>query len=141
MPTAFRAIKGKKLKLPQRVFPQARQIMVEFQRKGLFDASVYPVQLPPKTPGARPYKRTNSLARSWSAKSGVTGTKSITARIISSPAIAPYNILVVGPVFGPKGKRQTQEMKRRNWESAPRVLERLWESMALPRLETLLRNG
>lgn len=141
MAVRFKAIKGKKLKLPTRVLPQARVLLTDFQRRGIFEVSKYPPQLPPKTPGAKPYKRTNSLARSWSAESGVSGSgKSIQAKVISSPALAPYNIYVVGPRTGAKGERQTAEMRRRNWPAAPDVLEKLWENRTLPRLERLLQN-
>lgn len=144
----FKAIKGKKLKLPTRVMPQARVILTDFQRKGVDRASKYPAQLPPKPRHSadkrrkpRPYRRTGSLLKSWSRSSGVTGRgKSISARIVSSPALAPYNVLVVGPKTGAKGERQTKEMQRRNWPSAPALLEDLWESDARPRLERLLTN-
>ena len=137
----FKAIKGKKLKLPTRVLPQARIILTQFQRKGVFEASKYPPQLPPKTQGAKPYRRTGKLGQSWSAESGVRDrTNAIEARVVSSPAQAPYNILVVGPVEGLKGERQTKEMQRRKWPSAPALLEEIWESDTRPRLEDLFTN-
>lgn len=148
MPTKFRAIKGKKLKLPVAVMPQARQILTDFQRRGLEQASRYPPQIPPKARHSAdkrrkptPYRRTGSLLKSWSRTSGVTGSgKSISARIVSSPALAPYNILVVGPTSGAKGARQTKEMQRRNWPSAPALLAEMWEATTLPLLEALLTN-
>lgn len=150
MPSNFKAIKGKKLKLPTRVLPQAQIILQDFQRRGVNEVSKYPVQLPAKDridkrTGKRTkrprYKRTNSLARSWSRESGVTGTgRRLTATVVSSPGTAPYNVQVVGPVFGARGKRQTKEMRRRNWPSAPKELEKIWNERAVPRLERLLTN-
>jgi hypothetical protein len=146
----FRAIRTRKLKLPQRVLPEAQAILTSFQRRGVREASRYPRQLPAKprvnkktgeTTERKLYKRTNSLARSWSRESGVSGQgNKLIATVVSSPATAPYNILVVGPVKGAKGKRQTKEMRRRNWVSAPTLLDELWDTTYEPRLRKLLTN-
>ena len=70
----------------------------------------------------------------------IVRTSAISATIVSSPALAPYNIRVVGPTTGPKDERQTREMARRNWPAAPDLLAELWRQDALPRLEDLLTN-
>ncbi len=137
----FKAIKSKKLKLPTRVLPQAQKILTDFQREGVREASRYPAQKPPTDPTRKAYKRTGSLGRSWSRESGIVGQgRTLTARVISAPGTAPYNIHVVGPKTGPKGKRQRQEMARRNWTSAPQLLGDLWDDRYVPRFEALLTN-
>ena len=104
----FKAIKSKKLKLPTRVLPQAQKILTDFQREGVREASRYPAQKPPTDPTRKAYKRTGSLGRSWSRESGIVGQgRTLTARVISAPGTAPYNIHVVGPKTGPKGKPLT----------------------------------
>jgi hypothetical protein len=154
VPTKFKAIQGRKLRLPARVQPRARQILTNFQRAGVHTVSQYPPQMPAKPRvsqsgkplSARPiYKRTGSLGRTWSAESGVTtrggarGT-TIEASVISAPALAPYNIHVVGPKTGPKGERQTEEMARRNWPAAPDVLSDLWSDRYVPQFFELLHT-
>lgn len=110
--------------------PALDRAAAETVRKGVAllhrKLAVYPAQLPPKKARYKPYKRTGTLGRRWTARAdGRTG------RIGNTTAYA-------GWVQGSRKQRpgQTREMQRRGWPSVDTVLE-----AARPELERIYRQA
>jgi hypothetical protein len=77
--------------LPRQIDRGNEQAMEDATALGLRELSIYPPQRPPR--GRVPYRRTNTLARSWSREVRHMGN-TIVGRVLSNGSIAPYNIYV-----------------------------------------------
>lgn len=118
MSLRLRAITPRNKPIATNVDDLARRVLGQtgFAGDMIREMSDYPQQQPTT------YVRTGNLGRNWRLRGPSRIGRSIAVEVFN---VTPYALHVEGPRPGRRGRRQTDEMRRRGWPNISSVAQRL----------------